>query len=342
MGPKRARQQVAGYCKSLGMALAVWLGTSVGHAQALSLRLPETATHAADRSEALTSYALPTGPYSDGHIPNQRIEGPMTQTAWRIDTPGLSTLEILAPLRSQLRDEGFATLFECETVECGGFDFRYNTSILPEPEMHVDLGDFRFLSASRGNEAVSLVVSRSSSAGFVQMIHIGGTVGAPPVLTASTKASDAAQPLAVPRQSMEAPEIPTAGGAATQIGTRLLAGGSVALDDLIFASGTSGLSEGAYASLAELAAWLSDNPDLRVAIVGHTDASGGLEGNIALSRKRAQSVRQWLITNHAIPAAQIEAEGVGYLSPRASNLTEDGRQQNRRVEVIMTSTQVSP
>jgi outer membrane protein OmpA-like peptidoglycan-associated protein len=38
----------------------------------------------------------------------------------------------------------------------------------------------------------------------------------------------------------------------------------------------------------------------------------------------------------------MEAEGVGYLSPRASNVTEDGRQKNRRVEVIMTSTQVSP
>ena len=43
-----------------------------------------------------------------------------------------------------------------------------------------------------------------------------------------------------------------------------------------------------------------------------------------------------------ISARQIEAEGVGYLSPRASNLTEEGRTQNRRVEVMMTSTQVSP
>lgn len=342
MGPKRARQHVAGYCKSLGMALAVWLGTTVGHAQALSLRLPETATHAADRSETLTSYALPTGPYSDGHIPSLRVEGAMTQTAWRIDTPGLSTLEILAPLRSQLLDEGFATLFECGTFDCGGFDFRYNTSILPEPEMHVDLGDFRFLSAQRGDEAVSLVVSRSSSAGFVQMIHIGGTAGTPPVLTASTKAGGAAQPLAVSPPIVDAAEKFPSEGGPTQIGTRLLAGGSVALDDLIFASGTSSLSEGAYQSLAELAAWLLENPDLRVALVGHTDASGGLEGNIALSRKRAQSVRQRLITNHAIPAAQIEAEGVGYLSPRASNLTDDGRQKNRRVEVIMTSTLVSP
>jgi outer membrane protein OmpA-like peptidoglycan-associated protein len=76
-----------------------------------------------------------------------------------------------------------------------------------------------------------------------------------------------------------------------------------------------------------------------VAIVGHTDASGGLEANIALSRKRAQAVRNVLIEAFGVPAAQIQAEGVGYLSPRASNLTEAGRTQNRRVEVMLTSTQ---
>jgi OOP family OmpA-OmpF porin len=116
----------------------------------------------------------------------------------------------------------------------------------------------------------------------------------------------------------------------------------VALDDLVFASGSSSLTEGAYPSLASLAAWLKENPGLTIAVVGHTDASGGLEGNIALSRKRAQSVRERLIANYDVPAKRVEAEGVGYLSPRASNLTEEGRQMNRRVEVMMTSTQVSP
>jgi OOP family OmpA-OmpF porin len=329
----------------MGAAIAVIVGTAFGPAQSLTLGLPDTATPAADRRESLTSYALPTGPFSNGLIPSLRVEGPLTQTAWRIDTPGQTTLEILAPLRDQLRQAGFTILFECDTVDCGGFDFRYKTSVLPEPEMHVDLGDFRFLSARRGDEAISLMVSRSSQAGFVQMTHVGqGDVrlgdGSAPVLTAATKGTSRA--IDLPRLAPDAATALPAATAPTQIGPRLLAGGSVALDDLVFASGTSSLSEGAYASLTELAAWLRENPALRVALVGHTDASGGLEGNIALSRKRAQSVRERLIAKYAIPAQQIEAEGVGYLSPRASNLTEEGRHMNRRVEVIMTSTQVTP
>ena len=79
-----------------------------------------------------------------------------------------------------------------------------------------------------------------------------------------------------------------------------------------------------------------------MALVGHTDASGGLDVNIAVSRQRAQSVRQRLIDRYDIPARQVDAQGVGYLSPRASNLTEAGRQKNRRVEVMMTSTESPP
>jgi OOP family OmpA-OmpF porin len=62
-----------------------------------------------------------------------------------------------------------------------------------------------------------------------------------------------------------------------------------------------------------------------------------LEGNVALSRKRAQAAKAWLLAR-GIPDAQVEADGVGYLAPIASNLTEEGRTKNRRVEVILTST----
>ena len=97
--------------------------------------------------------------------------------------------------------------------------------------------------------------------------------------------------------------------------------------------------EGVYPSLVALADLLTANPGMQVALVGHTDASGSLEVNIAVSRKRAESVRQRLIQRYKIPARQVAAEGVGYLSPRAPNLSEAGRERNRRVEVMMTTTQ---
>jgi outer membrane protein OmpA-like peptidoglycan-associated protein len=113
--------------------------------------------------------------------------------------------------------------------------------------------------------------------------------------------------------------------------------GTVALDDLVFASGKAVLAEGEYASLAALADWLRANPTLTVTLVGHTDASGSLAGNIALSKQRAAAVRAVLIQTYTLPAAQIDAQGAGYLAPRDTNQTPEGRQRNRRVEVMLTS-----
>jgi outer membrane protein OmpA-like peptidoglycan-associated protein len=322
---------------TLGAALALCVLAHAGPAMPTSLDLPAEAVASADRSETLGSYALPVGPYADGAVPTRLVEGPIRQMVWRIEAPGASTLELLAPLRDQLAQAGFRPLFECETVACGGFDFRYGTTVLREPEMHVDLGDFRFFAAERGTDIVSLMVSRTATTGFVQMIEVGGAAGvapslaAPPVLTASTMAAPPGQPVTPPVAAVPRP-----------LADALLSGGAVALEDLVFASGASALTEGSYPSLAELGQWLKQNPTLKVALVGHTDASGGLEGNIALSRRRAESVRQHLIRVKGVPASQIEAQGVGYLSPRDSNLTDAGREKNRRVEVMLTSTQVAP
>lgn len=324
--------------KSLCASFALCLMAPAGLAQAITLDLPEAAVASAGKTENLGSYALPVGPFADGVIPSRMVEGTFRQTAWRVDVPGMTTLELLRPLRAQLAQEGFSTVFECEAATCGGFDFRYATSVLPEPEMHVDLGDYRFFAAERGAEVVSLMISRTAAAGFVQLVHVGGSADLPPVLTASTKtATPPGQAVA-----LSAPTLPKAPPQTDDLGERLMSGGAMALDDLVFASGTSSLAEGDYPSLRALADWLAQNPDQTVALVGHTDASGGLEGNITLSRKRAEAVRMYLTSALGVSPDQVEAQGVGYLSPRMSNLTEDGRKKNRRVEVILTSTQVAP
>ncbi|MDP3962049.1 MAG: OmpA family protein [Pseudorhodobacter sp.] len=304
-------------------------------AQALTLTFPGPATTTASRSETLTSFLLPIGPYSAAGLPIRRIEGALDQTAWRIIAPAatpqsLTTLAILQPLRDQLLADGYAVIFECETSACGGFDFRYAIDLAPEPDMHVDLGDFRYLAAERpaatGVDVVSLMVSRSATAGFVQLTHLG--TPADPV--AALIAADTNAPTDVAR-----PPDPTP----VDFASRLELGGAVVLDDLVFASGTGSLAAGDYASLADLATYLLAHPEHAVALVGHTDAVGSLSANVALSRQRAASVRQRLISSLGVPPAQVSADGVGYLAPRASNLTEEGRAQNRRVEAVLTSTQ---
>jgi OOP family OmpA-OmpF porin len=117
----------------------------------------------------------------------------------------------------------------------------------------------------------------------------------------------------------------------------LQADGHAVLEDLIFDTGSSDLGTGDFASLKELSDWIKANPDAHIGIVGHTDAVGGSDANISLSKKRAASVVERLVTTYGVDPARIEALGAGYLAPRTSNETEEGRQRNRRVEVILTS-----
>ncbi len=292
-------------------------------AEPLALQLPEHAAISAETANPATSYALLTGPWQGGTSPASALEGIRSDTAWRLRGNQQTTLQILAPLRSQIEAAGYRVLFECETDACGGFDFRYALDLTPEPEMHVDLGDFRYLAARRGSAWLALTVSRSSESGFVNL----------------TTLTEQAMPGTAPETALPQPQpAPDPAALPDSIAGALEGRGSMALDDLVFESGSSQLGGGEFASLAALADYLATRPEAQVTLVGHTDNSGGLAANIALSKDRASAVRKRLIEAHGVRAGQISAEGAGWLAPRASNLTAEGREKNRRVEAVLAST----
>ena len=84
--------------------------------------------------------------------------------------------------------------------------------------------------------------------------------------------------------------------------------------------------------LMEVVKWMKDHPGEGIIVEGHTDSVGGREFNMNLSLRRAQSVKNFLVSNGA-RASLITIDGYGYSRPVASNNTPEGRQQNRRVEV---------
>lgn len=308
-------------------------------APVFDLTFSEPAQATAVRAEALGSFRFAIGPFNDGQIATLMAEGPLRQTAFKIAAPGQTTLQLMQPLRDQITAAGFTVVYECETQECGGFDFRFGTEVMAEPDMHIDLGDFRYLAATRGgvsgDETLNIIVSRSPDHGFVQLTLVGGFAKAAATLTESTKTPDlvVANPAVIP-----APVALNPIGASGEIATKMDQGLPIVLEDLVFQSGSSALATGPFATLGELADWLRENPQQTVMLVGHTDASGGLAANLSLSKLRAQSVRQRLLTEFNIPAAQVQADGAGSLSPRDTNGTDQGRQKNRRVEVMVTST----
>lgn len=298
---------------------------------AMQLDLPGNAALAGEKIVGHGSYHMPISPWQDGELQSIWAEGEVTQQAWKISASGLTSLQILDPLKQQLAEAGFDVVFECETEACGGFDFRFGTDIMAEPAMHIDLGDFRFLAAQHMGdihpEYISLVVSRSQNAGYVQLMRVGAPSEITELVT-STKSPALITPLSAPTDDIE-----------LSLGQALQETGRFILEDLVFQTGSSDLGDGEFTTLATLADYLKANPERTFALVGHTDAEGSLAGNIALSKKRAGSVVRRLVEEYGVDKAQISAEGNGFLSPRASNQTEEGRAQNRRVEVIDTSTE---
>ncbi|TFL18083.1 OmpA family protein [Jannaschia formosa] len=299
-------------------AAAIWL--LAGPAVALTMPLPATVT--LSEEVALTSHRVATGPYRAGALPSETVEGRLTREVFRMAAPDATPLQLLAPLRDQLEAAGWEVVFTCADRDCGGFLFRFEIDVAPAPQMFVDLGAYRYLAARKLDAWTSLVVSTSAGEGYVQRI------------TVVPEGSDL-PPVATEARPAPAPDLT----ATSDVAAALEATGRAVLSDLQFETGSTALVEADYPSLAALADYLRANTQVTVALVGHTDAEGGAESNMAISRRRADSARALLAGRYGIPAARVETFGVGFFAPLARNDTPEGRETNRRVEVVVTSTE---
>lgn len=111
----------------------------------------------------------------------------------------------------------------------------------------------------------------------------------------------------------------------------------ITLGDVLFATGRAELTGSAAEGLRKLAAFLGEYPDRTIVIEGHTDSVGSAEFNVGLSQRRAATVQTFL-ANQGVAGSRMRAVGMGESSPIASNDTSTGRQQNRRVEVIIQNS----
>lgn len=109
----------------------------------------------------------------------------------------------------------------------------------------------------------------------------------------------------------------------------------VSLSDVLFDFNQATLKPGAKEKLAKVSGILLAYPTLHVNVQGYTDNIGSDDYNLKLSQRRADAVRDYLISN-GIPPANVESMGMGKADPVASNDTPEGRQQNRRVEMVVS------
>lgn len=105
--------------------------------------------------------------------------------------------------------------------------------------------------------------------------------------------------------------------------------------DILFETGKSDLKPAAKSNLSEMAAIMKKYPENVLTINGYTDSTGSEKVNNELSKKRAEAVKTQLVSA-GMPAGTISTVGMGPSSPVGDNSTSAGRQQNRRVEVVVT------
>jgi OmpA-OmpF porin, OOP family len=114
----------------------------------------------------------------------------------------------------------------------------------------------------------------------------------------------------------------------------LNADGRVATRGILFATGSDRIRPESTPTFRKIGEMLRQHPDLRLRIEGHTDNVGEAAANQALSERRAAAVRQLLIDSYGVDAGRLEAAGLGQSQPVDSSDTPEGRQNNRRVELV--------
>jgi outer membrane protein OmpA-like peptidoglycan-associated protein len=114
----------------------------------------------------------------------------------------------------------------------------------------------------------------------------------------------------------------------------LAAKGRVATQGILFDTGSDQPRPESAPTFKAIAAMLGEHPGLRLRIEGHTDNVGAAATNRGLSQRRAAAVKTALVQDYRIADERLETTGLGDSKPVASNATVEGRQNNRRVELV--------
>jgi len=251
---------------------------------------------------------IPTGAFTGGAFQSaEQLEGKIWRIAYRHE-PGPSVVEVARNFHNALTEAGFTIAFECSTKECGGGGFRYEVETINIPYMNVDTFNYRYIAAHNPDGAqplwASILVSTNNQQIYVQVF-------------------------VVQLESLELSMVP-AEAMASAIATE----GRVALYGIYFDSNKTEIKPASQPTLDEIGRLLNTNASLKLIVVGHTDNQGSLQHNQSLSERRAAAVAAALVADYGVDAARLQAAGVAFLAPLASNHSEEGRAKNRRVELI--------
>lgn len=275
---------------------------------------------------------LITGPIAGSRAPGApgwaTFEGKSSLYYYALPT-GRSTLEVLRNYEASLKSNGFGIQFTCATSNgscyagrnSGTAPYEFANAYDASPELPRLNQDFvrnyfgenaRYLLAKldrpEGAVYASIALSEHHRGNFA-FVRVVETDGA-----------------------MQSDRIRFVG--AEEMRSVLVDAGRISLYGVFFDTDKDVVKPDSAPTLVEIGKLLQADPSLRVAVVGHTDAQGGAEHNLALSERRARAVVGALTGQYGIAANRLQARGAGMSQPVASNDDEAGRARNRRVELV--------
>lgn len=274
------------------------------------------------------------------HEPKQKkpLEGAYTRLVYLIPADR-SPLEVLRNYQQEVTQKGGKILFECKAAECGGDATRSsdggggNMSLSMFLFSRERLKDASF---SNGECAVTARIDDQRYAAAelpAQGAHLS-------ILTYTLKDDHYCKAFngrtiavidIVESKAREQKMVTVTSG---EMAKEISSSGSVALYGIYFDSNKADLKPESEPTLAEIAKLLKDNAALKLLVVGHTDHVGTLPFNMDLSQRRAAAVVSALVTKYQIDKSRLTPLGVAYVSPVASNKSEEGRAKNRRVGLV--------
>lgn len=288
----------------------------------IGARYPDSRIVRYDTTE-YDEYKLIVGPVTEYKKAPKNVldlEGSITKVTYEVPKDR-STLEVMRNYELALKDKGFEILWQCEDAACSGEDARngrnFNHAVVPywmEFAEHYEDQRYRAakLETDNGPVYVSLYMVLNTGGGrmkdhvYVQLDVI------------QTKPMDVGLQV-VP---------------AEQIKEGIEREGHVAIYGILFDTDKAAIREDSREALDEIGKLLNDTPSMELYVVGHTDAQGSLKYNKDLSQRRAEAVVQDLVKKYGISPRRLEAHGLAFLAPKATNNTPEGRQKNRRVELV--------
>lgn len=269
---------------------------------------------------------LPTGPWDQSareYTDSVTREGEWLKLVYAFDDDDTSALRVHRSFLQVLPAAGFEILFEGVDTELLASGAGRSASFLTaHPSDRYKLthrGPINqrqpvyYLIASHQTEPVHVAISTFNAAG-----NPSGVRYAVNVITEEEMV------IAMDHQPLSAGEMEQG----------LISEGRVAIQDILFGFDSDEILAESAASLATIAELLNERTELGLLVVGHTDDVGDFDYNLRLSMSRASAVVNYLVNQHGIDASRLNSAGAGMMAPIASNRTEQGRAQNRRVELV--------